>query len=447
MGLWYASEGGSVFYHAVMMIHLMTLMLVLAAPSPHHRFGLTEAPLAPEGTIRLASYNMLNYFDEVNDPSLEGEYDDFGDNPGPTSTQRCEQLAAAIRAVDADILAVQEVESQKALEEFRDQYLSDMGYDFVVSKDVGYYRGIEQGLLSRFPVTESAVWPNTRLQPAGPTSEGWDELPSDVDRNDIKFQRSPLYAKVRTPEGYEMALFIVHHKAGRARWLREAEAVQILSFVDELTKRDPGVNIAVLGDFNAQPWDRSMQSYFRGGLVDAHTLRTTDLEHRDNSPLRKTHTSDRLIDFVLLNQAALGELVPNSGFVLGTSAEQYNWMEEDPPKGYASDHYPIAIDLVPKEGAGNAVIADAWRPKSMRSALSASAQPRATPSASPKPTPEPVGDVAGAFVASKRSKVFHQATCRNAKRISEKNRVQYGSTGEALAEGKRPAKCCNPGSG
>ena len=284
------------------MFHLIAFALTLAVASPHHRFGLTEAPSAPEGTIRLASYNMLNYFDEVDDPSLEGEYDDFGDNPGPTSRQRCEQLAAAIRAVDADIVAVQEIESEAALRWFRDQYLADMGYDFVVSKDVGYYRGVEQGLLSRFPITESAVWPKQKLQPAGPTSEGWSEWPSDVNRQDVTFQRSPLYAKVRTPEGYELALFVVHHKAGRARWLREAETVQLLSFVDELTKRDPSVNIAVLGDFNAQPWDRSMQAYFRSGLVDAHTLRTTDQEHRDTSPLRKTHTSGRLIDFILLNQ-------------------------------------------------------------------------------------------------------------------------------------------------
>ncbi len=429
-----------------MLTHLIVLTLALAVPSPHHRFGLTEAMPAPEGTIRLASYNMLNYFDQENDPSLEGEYDDFGSNPGPTSRQRCETMAAAIRAIDADILAVQEVESEAALKWFRDQYLADMGYDYIVSKDVGYYRGIEQGLLSRFPITASQIWPAQRLSPAGPTTEGWDEIPADVNSRDMTFQRSPLFATVRTPDGYELSLFIVHHKAGRNRWLREAEAVQIMKFVNELITRNADANIAVVGDFNAQPWDRSMQAYFRGGMIDAHTLRTTNLEQGDTSPLRKTHTSNRLIDFILLNHAATGELVPNSGFVLGTSAEEYDWMQQDPPAGYASDHYPIVVDFVPREGAGATVEAMAWPAGAMATALAASRQkpPKQSPSAT-RPTAKPVGNVTGEFLASKRSKVFHNASCKNAQRISEKNRVAYSSTGEAIAAGKRPAKCCQPG--
>ena len=426
---------------------VVALALLLLAPSPHHRFGLTEPMPRPDGTIRVATYNMLNFFDQKNDRSLEGEYDDFGDNPGPTSSARCEELAKVIRAIDADVLALQEVESEEALEWFRDTYLADMGYDHLASEEVGYYRGIEQSFLSRFPIKEVKTWPNARLDKVKRTGGGWDEIPAGT-RN-FGFQRSPLCVTVRTPEGYELTIFSLHHKSGRNRWHREAEALQIMEYVQEMSERDPSRNIIVAGDFNAQPWDRSMQVYFRRGMTDAMTTRTHNIEHDDASPVVKTHTSGRVIDFVLLNQAAMGELVGGSGFVLGTSGEEYDWMKVDPPAGYASDHYPVVIDMVPNEGQGDTVEAAAWPRSAMRTALSATpiqkVDARASSSSSKSSTSKPDAGVDG-YMASARSQVFHDANCTNAQKISEKNRVRYGSIADAKKDGKRPAKCCNPGS-
>ncbi|MDP6986930.1 MAG: Ada metal-binding domain-containing protein, partial [Phycisphaerales bacterium] len=178
------------------------------------------------------------------------------------------------------------------------------------------------------------------------------------------------------------------------------------------------------------------------------TLRT-DLQHGYASPLRQTHTSGRVIDFLLLNHAALGELVTGSGFVKGTSAEDYDWRNDPIPAGYASDHYPIAIDLVPREGAGSTVAAAPWPREAMRTALAASKAERAAPSttvSTPKPQDKPAAPVGdGTFVASKRSKVFHAATCGSVKRISDHNLVEFGSIAEAEEAGKRPCKRCKPG--
>jgi endonuclease/exonuclease/phosphatase family metal-dependent hydrolase len=431
-----------------MIITTFIVSTLLAAPSPHHTYGLTQATPRMDGTIRVASYNMLNYFDQADDPLLQGEYDDFGTNPGPTTFERCEELARAIRAVDADVIALEEVESKEAITWFRDRFLSDMGYDHIASEDVGYYRGCEQSLLSRFPIVETHTWPDADLSKVRRTGGGWAE-PSD-NGGDAKFQRSPLFATVRTPGGYELSLFAVHHKAGRDRWKRESEALQIMDYIAQLMKSDPNRNIIVLGDFNAQPWDRSMQVYFRSGMVDAMTLRGANIDYDDASPLRKTHTSGRVIDFVLLNHAALGELVEGSGFVLGTSAEDYDWRNDPIPAGYASDHYPIAIDLVPQDGAGDTMKAPAWPASSTRTALRSAPKPRTS---SPKPS-APKGKAAsssssggdGSFVASKRSKKFHKGSCGQAKRISEKNLVKYDSIEDAEKDGKTPAGCCKPGS-
>ena len=425
-----------------MLITTLALSLACIAPSEHHRFGLTEAMPRIEGTIRVGSYNMLNYFDQTDDPSLQGKYDDFGDNPGPTSDARCKELAKVIIELDADILALQEVESQEALAWFNENYLQDMGYTYVISEEVGYYRGIEQSLLSRFPVTEVKTWTDVDLTKVERKGGGWTEVPPSED--EITFQRSPLFVTVETPEGYELSIFVVHHKAGRNAWHRELEAVQILGYIDEMSSKNPEQNIAVIGDFNAVPWDRSTRAYFRNGMTDSISHRSKHLKWDDTSPLRITHTSGRMLDYILLNPAALDEYVIDSGFVLGSSAEEYNWREDPFPAGYASDHCAIAIDMVPREGQGNTVTAKPW-PEALTKTALASSPAAPTLAATSKPsTPSKTTTANEApFVASKNSKVFHTGTCGR-KRVSEKNQVGYTSFSDATSAGKRPAKCCNP---
>jgi hypothetical protein len=47
------------------------------------------------------------------------------------------------------------------------------------------------------------------------------------------------------------------------------------------------------------------------------------------------------------------EFIPGSAFVLGTfypgDSSHYNWRTDEPPAGHASDHYPVAIEIMPSE--------------------------------------------------------------------------------------------------
>ncbi|HBZ96444.1 MAG TPA: hypothetical protein DEO57_01200, partial [Phycisphaerales bacterium] len=214
-------------------------------------------------TIRIASYNVLNLFDHEDDPSLEGEHDDL---EMATPDGRCRSLAEVIRRVDADVLALQEVESEAALRWFRDTYLSDMGYDHLVSLDVGYYRGVENAVLSRYPLSNAEAEPNLPLQDVVRRGGGWAE-PGDDDGT-IVFQRTPLRVDVTGPDGYELTMFVVHHKSGRHKYRRESEALKLVELVDRVESETPGRNIVILGDFNAAPWDRSMDVYKEAGFID-----------------------------------------------------------------------------------------------------------------------------------------------------------------------------------
>ena len=48
------------------------------------------------------------------------------------------------------------------------------------------------------------------------------------------------------------------------------------------------------------------------------------------------------------------------------------------------------------------------------------------------------------YVASKNSEIFHKPGCRWAQNISDDNLVTYNSREEAIKNGKRPCKSCNP---
>ena len=57
---------------------------------------------------------------------------------------------------------------------------------------------------------------------------------------------------------------------------------------------------------------------------------------------------------------------------------------------------------------------------------------------------DPAVPIAGGFVASARSQVFHRPDCKSATKISKKNLVHYASREEAIQAGKKPCAECTP---
>lgn len=310
------------------------------------RHGVKDAKPRTPGTIRIATYNIENFFD-AEQPATES-----GRTPTPRKPDEHRKAAvAAIKAIDADIIAFQEVESKETLTKFRDDYLQGMGYEFISSIDAGDGRGIEQSVLSRFPIIKDENWPNLTLEAQHPAKLGKRENP-DAGKP-IKMARSPLHSVVQVPaekaggdKPYTLHLFVVHHKSGPFySYQREAETLKVTKIIEQVTSSDPNANVIVLGDFNAKPDEKAVQNYLKAGMVDPFA----GVDPRD--PTFMTHVSGRAIDHILLNANAAHELVKDSRFVLGTiqRKEDVDWRTTPAPVGYASDHYPVVIDLVPKD--------------------------------------------------------------------------------------------------
>lgn len=363
------------------------------------RFGIPDAPAKSPGAIRLAAYNLENLFDDKDDPTLSGENEDMA---SVKPAGQLAGLAAAIHHLDADILAVEEVESEEVLRWFRDTYLSDMGYTHLASLDAGDPRGIEQGVLSRYPIKSIKNWPRLPLEGTQPEKEG--DRPNPLAGQPLTFHRSPLRVDIEvatqppsdhrgagvpaasTPSTdasslpspsatpitdatsqdapspshpltdsplhpYTLTLFITHQKSGRysAYW-REAEAAGLAQLIADAEKENPNINIAALGDFNATSDDKPIRTLITSGLIDLFAdLRAPANGPRDDRYI--THESGRSIDFILVNKNLQPEIIARTRFVLGTPARPafVDYRTAHPPPGYGSDHYPVAVDLNPTE--------------------------------------------------------------------------------------------------
>jgi endonuclease/exonuclease/phosphatase family metal-dependent hydrolase len=323
------------------------------------RFGLTEPKPRTPGTIRVATFNIENLFDDKDDPKLTGSGDDK-DMLKPKADRAA--AALAIRRINADVLALQEVESLEALLWFRDEFLKDMGYEHVASIDAGDGRGIEQSVLSRFPLSNTKVYSGMKL--GGRQPDRWGNEPNANAGKPFEFTRDPLSVTVTVPssqvgellskagttkprvEDYKITLLVVHSKSGRDfEDQREAEAKGLVNITQQIERDTPGANVLILGDFNATQNRVSLRTLADNGLQ-------TVFENRDpRDPKTMTHTTGRCIDHIYFNANAKPEMVLSSTFVLGLPARPANadFRTTPAPAGYASDHYPVVVDVTPVE--------------------------------------------------------------------------------------------------
>jgi endonuclease/exonuclease/phosphatase family metal-dependent hydrolase len=233
-------------------------------------------------TIRFGTYNVLNFFDEFDDPYRADEVMEV------KSRDALKKLAARIRDLDADVLCMQEVENRFILERFVNGMLPDMGYDYVVLIEANNERGIDCALVSRFPIGPATTYQHLTFK--GPDGKSY------------RFQRDLLQVHVAAPKGFEFEAFCVHLKSKyggekESEPIRMAEATEIRKVVDEMLAKDPKARFIIAGDCN-DLWDSNSLQIIRGSGDTELTCPGVELEEDQ----RITYNKDpyrSMIDFIL----------------------------------------------------------------------------------------------------------------------------------------------------
>ncbi len=279
----------------------------------------------------IGTYNVENYLDQ------------------PKGTRRAKSEPAksrvreSIKALNADILAIQEMGSLEALGELQAS-LRKEGLDYPHREFVrGWDTNIFLSILSRYEIVarrphtnESFLLNGRRLH----VSRGFAEV------------------DIRLNPTYQITLITAHLKSRRAavqadeaEW-REQEALKLRSLVDIRLTANPRANLVVLGDFNDTPASRPMKVLLGKGktsMVDTrpterHGDTYTNTESQDD-PRRiawthfyaKEDTFSR-VDYILLSRGLAAEWQKAGTRILALP----NW-------GQASDHRAIVAEFLAQD--------------------------------------------------------------------------------------------------
>jgi len=274
-------------------------------------------------TFRVATYNLENYLPEP-----------VGTRPAKSPEGRA-KIRESLRALNADVVALQEVGGTRALMELRES-LKKEGLDYPHWDLVhGWDTNIQVAVFSRFPIVARRPHTNESFLLMG-----------------RRFRVSRGFAEIdlRVNPGYTFTLMTTHLKSRRPvpeadeAELREEEAKLLREEIDARFAANPNVNLVVLGDLNDVKDSNSTRAVIgrgRTALIDARPAERNG-DNRPNPNPRyeprtitwthhfgKEDTYSR-IDYILLSRGMAREWDTNGTFVLALP----NW-------GTGSDHRPI----------------------------------------------------------------------------------------------------------
>ncbi len=277
----------------------------------------SRKPIPEGGALRIATYNVLNLFDGQDDPY-------HADEMTPTKPrEELAHLAQSIRALDADVVALQEVENRGYLERFVQVFLPEMGYQYIVHFDGNDLRGIDVCLLSR--VSIGPVRSHRHLRFTGPDG---------VERS---FSRDLLAVTILPPGGKSFEMWVVHLKSnagGRenAEPIRLGEAGQIRVLLDQVLSVDPRARILLTGDLN-DIWSSKTLNTLVGEGDTALWSVASELGEKQPDTYNKGKFHS-MIDYILCTPAMAEAYVKGSCRIVPGS-----------PESTGSDHNPVTASF------------------------------------------------------------------------------------------------------
>jgi endonuclease/exonuclease/phosphatase family metal-dependent hydrolase len=294
---------------------VLLLLLALACGDDDGAPDASDPADAPEGPVpfRVLTWNVENLFDDVDDP------DKIDDVPSPAQVSaKLEELAVVLRLVNADFVALQEVENQAILDALADE-VPELGYESRGLIDSFDGRGIDVAFMTRVPLASSPMV----------TSHQGERFPLPDGSDEIFFTRDALEVFVEVNQ-VTLGVVILHLRSMRdgGAEIREAEATYTHRIVEQ--RVESGLeHMLVVGDLNDDPGSGTYDA-----LVGDDRLQ--DLTLSVPSDDRWTFVFDRTrrqFDYQLAS-AGMAEFFNEGTILHGDEVDD------------ASDHQPVAMDFL-----------------------------------------------------------------------------------------------------
>ena len=337
------------------------------------------APFDPPQSLTIATYNVENLFDLVDDPS----HDEGECTPGPATwnagrlADRMGRMAKTFTELNADIISVNEVENEAVLGLLRDA-IADAGgphYAYMAVANSRDPRGIKPSVLSRYPITRSLGRPINRSHDCLATEDG---RPVTLDGSEPEAR--PIFQveiNVDADPEPDLILLANHWKAkGRTSYPcddtehRLRSGLQLGELMRQMAVDQPNQDVIALGDFNAFEFEPPLKDGLGGsldldadadiynawadaGVTAAHQSNDNRWNSIENSSYQFSGDWTRLDHLFLmrgllegtngwrLERGSVGSFHP--GYLL--QGGRPNAWESRDGSGY-SDHLPVRLRLV-----------------------------------------------------------------------------------------------------
>ena len=276
------------------------------------------------GTFRVATYNLENYLDQAT-----------ATRPHVKSDAAKAKIRESIRALNPDVLALEEMGGTNALLELR-AALKAGGQDFPFWEHVqSFDTNIHVAVLSKFPIVarrphtnESFLLDGRKFQ----VKRGFAEVDIAATANfTFTLITAHLKSHLPTPEADE-----AEERLGEAKVLR--------GIIDARLMQDSNAKLVVLGDFNDEKDSAVLKQIIGHGKAKLFDPRPAE-RNGDNSPVEPPYFEPRNVAWTYFYGKS--DTYSRIDYVLLSPALKKFWRAEEtfipsiPNWGVGSDHRPI----------------------------------------------------------------------------------------------------------
>lgn len=241
-----------------------------------------------------------------------------------------------------DIQILVEVENKRVVERLRDDYLKESGYQTAVVIDSFDPRGIDPGVLSRFP-----MWREPKIL----------KIPLKALDKDGEWSaektRGILEVPVTLPDGSKALVYAVHFPSQSNPVYLRAQAT---AFLNQIEKDLPADVIAIVGgDFNITREEDDKEGFFKSTLNEKWAVSHLEgCKSCEGTHYHHPKTEWSFLDAILVRRTSTvktsWQLDPNTVRVPNDVKSQINRygsparFDADSPWG-VSDHWPIYAEI------------------------------------------------------------------------------------------------------
>ena len=259
-----------------------------------------------EGTVTIATYNSYRFFDTVCDSGYCGSSDYEVQFTDTEYQQKVEDMAAALKKINADIVLIQEVEKKVCM----DDLLKELGsmYSEIYIGETGGSASVDTAVITKGKIVDTDKHLGSISRPDGGTTT---------------FARAFLEVEIEFG-GKKIIVFSAHFKSKSNddpdRRLAEARAA--LQILKDTADEAPDALIVMGGDLNDTP-----NSLPIGTLEDSSELLRVASDISDDATYY--YDGPIAIDHLFLSLEGSGSYVSQSAKVVKDSPSWYSLMSSD----------------------------------------------------------------------------------------------------------------------